>query len=320
MFVDRADIQIASGNGGNGCNSFLHVTPTKKKPNGGRGGNGGDIIFLANPNLRTLYDFQLNKIFKAHKGSNGSSNNKAGRNGEDLIINVPVGTLVIDKNNDIIVKDLREPFQKFIALKGGKGGRGNSPFRSSQTGEKGEIMTITLELKLIADIGIIGYPNSGKSTLINAMSNTHSRVGNFYFTTKKPILGTVFYEDKSIVIADIPGLIEDAHCGRGLGTDFLKHIERTKMLIHVVDVSDTASLLPIERYKTINNELKLYDKNLMNKKQFIVANKIDLLENDKNITDFSSEIKTKVYPVSAIKKNGIKELIYDIFNTMYEFE
>ncbi|WP_019907564.1 GTPase ObgE [Thermoanaerobacter indiensis] len=321
MFIDTARIYIKAGDGGNGIISFRREKYVAYGgPDGGDGGKGGDVIFVADPNLSTLLDFKYRKKYIAQNGENGRGKNQYGKNGEDLYIKVPVGTLIINDETGEIIADLVKPNQKAIVLRGGKGGRGNTKFATStlktprfaESGEKGKEMWVRLELKLLADVGLIGFPNAGKSTLLASCTRAKPKIANYPFTTLTPNLGVVEYKGKSFVMADIPGLIEGAHRGEGLGHDFLRHIERTKMLIHVVDVSGNERRDPIEDFEKINEELKLYSERLLTLPQIVAANKIDLQSGRENYPDFEKEIKKRgydVYPISALTKEGIDKLL-----------
>jgi len=317
MFIDRADIFVQAGDGGDGCNSFCKIKGLKKRQDGGDGGKGGDIILVADKNVQTLLDFHFRKHFRADKGSNGGSNHKKGANAVDCIIRLPLGTIVRDKYEDITYCDLKESSQSVILIKGGLAGHGNSKFRQSTQGDPGEEKEITLELKLIADVGIIGYPNAGKSSLISRVSKAKSKVASYPFTTKTPVLGVVKLSDeRSFVICDIPGLIEGAHSGRGLGDDFLRHVERTRVLIHMIDMAGTDGRNPAEDFKSINNELKLYNPDLVKRPQIIAANKMDIPEAKEGLKEFKKKVKKTAYPISCVTGEGIKELLEAVYKKL----
>jgi GTP-binding protein len=325
MFIDHADIFVKAGDGGNGSNSFCRIKGLKKRQDGGDGGKGGDIVLLADKNVQTLVDFHFRKHFRADRGSHGSGNNKKGANAADCVIRFPVGTIVRDKYEDITYCDLKESGQSIVLIKGGAGGHGNSKFRQATQGEPGEEKEITLELKLIADVGIIGYPNAGKSSLISRISKAKSKVADYPFTTKTPVLGVVKLDDeRSFVICDIPGLIEGAHSGRGLGDDFLRHVERTRVLIHMIDMAGVDCRNPVEDFKSINNELKLYSQMvgdrhacpLPNKPQVIAANKMDIPEAEENLKEFKKKVRKTVYPISCVTGKGIKELLEAVYKKL----
>ena len=311
MFIDEARVFIKAGDGGDGCSSLYRDRVNRiGSPDGGPGGDGGNIIFEADSNIHTLLDFQYRQHFKANSGTNGSSNHKKGARGEDLHIKVPAGTILRDAENGLLLRDLAHPGDSVIIAKGGEGGRGNSRGHEALKGLPGEEKTISLELKLIADVGIIGYPNAGKSTLISRISKARPKIASYPFTTKEPVLGMLrLYDDFSVLVADIPGLIEGAHEGRGLGHKFLRHVERTKMLIHLVDIAATDCRDPYSDYIKLNRELKAYSKELAKKPQIIVLNKIDCPQAGENLKAFKKKMKTRKFlKISALTGAGIKEL------------
>ncbi|MDD5729919.1 MAG: GTPase ObgE [Candidatus Omnitrophica bacterium] len=313
MFIDSAKIYVKGGNGGNGCRSIYRDKYTRQGiPDGGDGGKGANIILRANRNLRTLMDFKFNRHFYGHKGEHGSGNDMTGKSSPDMIVRVPCGVIVKDADKDCVLGSLDHDGQELIVARGGKGGIGNKHRMEPTPGVIGEERNLLLDLKLIADVGMVGFPNAGKSTLISAISNARPKIAPYPFTTLSPILGVVGERDESFIIADIPGLIEGASSGRGLGHDFLKHVERTKILIHLIDMSGFEGRDPLEDYKTINRELKSYSKDVYSKPQLIVANKMDLEESAKNLKNFKSKIKKKVYPISALQKTGLEDLIEGI--------
>ncbi len=312
MFVDTAKIQVRAGDGGDGCSSIYRDKYMRRGiPDGGPGGRGGNVVIKVNGNIHTLLDFQYRQHFKAASGANGSSNKKKGKNGGDCIIGVPSGTIVKDLNSGSIVVDLIKADQEAIVAKGGEGGRGNASKKPATKGLQGEERHLILELKLIADCGIVGFPNSGKSTLISKISKARPKIAPYPFTTREPVLGIV--EDakggRSFTVADIPGLIEDAHRGKGLGDKFLRHIERTKILIHLIDMAGVDGRDPIEDYHSLNNELKLYGCHLEKKIQVVAANKMDLPHAQDNFNRFKRNVKQEVFPISAKSGMGVKELI-----------
>jgi GTP-binding protein len=323
MFIDEARIFIKAGKGGNGAVSFRREKYVANGgPDGGDGGNGGNIVFLADENVRTLADFRYKKKYIGNDGENGGKRNCSGKYGEDTIIHVPMGTLIRDAGTDKIIVDLSRPRQKFIAAKGGKGGAGNQHFAKAtrqiptfaKAGTEGESLYVKLELKLLAEVGLIGFPNVGKSTLLSRVSSAKPKIANYHFTTLTPNLGVVKIDrDFEFVIADIPGLIEGAHAGTGLGHDFLRHIERTKLLIHVVDISETEGRDPIADFDKINNELKLFKPELVERPQLVAANKADVAINPETIEKFTEKIKKRgheVFVISAVTGTGLQELIY----------
>lgn len=320
MFVDIAKIKIKSGNGGDGAVSFHRdIYTAYGGPDGGNGGRGGSIIFQADSNLSTLSNFRYKKKFFASNGQNGASGKKSGKSAEDLIIKVPYGTLVRDSENGKIIADIssKEPF---VILKGGRGGAGNMNFagpvkqspRFSKPGEKGLELEVTLELKLLADVGLVGYPNVGKSTIISILSEAKPQIANYHFTTLSPILGVVKYDsENSFVMADIPGLIEDAWKGVGLGHKFLRHVERCRLLLHVVDISGSEGRNPCQDFDIINNELEKFSSELSKRPMLVVANKCDIATEDE-IQNFRNYISKKGYQlieISAAQNKGLKNML-----------
>jgi GTP-binding protein len=315
MFIDKAKIKVKAGDGGNGCSSFFRDTRVEHgKANGGDGGDGGNVILKADPSIYTLLDFQYQRHFKAESGKHGSSNDKAGGRGRDRIIHVPVGTVVTDLDTDCLIRDLNEKSTQVVVAQGGKGGRGNTRNQDAEQGSGGEERELYLNLKLIADVGIVGFPNAGKSTLISKISNAQPKIASYPFTTKAPTLGVVKLEDRDtdFIIADIPGLIEGAHKGRGLGDQFLKHVERTKILIHLIDMAGVDGRDPCQDYRVINDELEAFSDELTHKTQIVVANKMDLDEAKVNIKKFKKSFKKRIYEISALKSTGLEELIEEI--------
>lgn len=318
-FIDEVIITVQAGNGGKGCVSFRRERFIPRGgPDGGDGGKGGDVVLKTTSRKRTLYQFQFKKHFKAQNGSPGQGKQKTGKSGDDLIIEIPPGTVISDAFTNQIIKDLIIPGETFVLAKGGRGGQGNTRFKTStnraprfaQPGEPGETLTVKLELKLLADVGIIGLPNAGKSTLISVISSACPKIANYPFTTLTPNLGVVQTESgEPFVVADIPGLIAGAHKGAGLGIRFLRHIERTHILVHLIDVSAIELNDPLRVYKTINQELAMYSKKLTQKPQLVVLNKLDLPGTDKAANMFQSALKDqKVTLISAITGRGIEEL------------
>jgi GTP-binding protein len=318
-FIDEAIITVQSGDGGKGCVSFRREKFIPRGgPDGGDGGKGGDIILSTTSRKRTLYHFRYQKHFKAENGSHGQGKQKTGKNGRNLTIELPPGTLVIDADTGHLIKDLVETSETFVILKGGRGGQGNTKFKTSthrtprfaQPGEPGETRTLKLELKLLADVGIIGLPNAGKSTLISAISSARPKIANYPFTTLVPSLGVVQTGwSEPFVVADIPGLIKGAHQGTGLGMKFLRHIERTRILVHLIDASSIDPDDPLDQYHTINQELAMYDEKLAKKPQIVVINKLDLSGVRKSADIFQSAIKDKeVVFISALTGQGLEQL------------
>lgn len=310
MLIDQAKIYIEGGGGGKGCRSFFKdIFNRKGIPDGGPGGPGGDVIFQADINLQTLLDFRYNQHYKAGRGAHGGSNHKFGKRGKDLLVKVPAGTILVDAANSLVIKDLKSPGERVIVAKGGAGGRGNSKNLESTEGEPGESKTILLELKLVADVGIIGLPNAGKSTLVSRVSRSHSKIAPYPFTTKSPKLGVVSMDGEHFVVADMPGIIEGAHAGRGLGDRFLRHIERTSVLVHVVDILPVDGSDPAENFKLLENELKLYAENVYQKPRILVANKMDLSGAKESLVEFIKKVPLEVYPISGVSGEGLKELV-----------
>lgn len=326
--IDLAKISLIAGNGGNGAIAWRRekYEPTGG-PAGGDGGDGGSIIIKATRNLSTLDDFKFKKIFKAENGEAGGKSKKFGKKGEDLIIKVPVGTILREETSNKIIKDFKVDGEEFLIAKGGRGGRGNVHFKNSvrqaprfaENGKKGQEINLILELKILADVGLVGLPNVGKSTLISVISKAKPKIANYHFTTLNPNLGVVNIDkERSFIVADIPGLIEGANKGEGLGHDFLRHIERCRVLIHLVDISGIEGRDPIKDFNLINKELELYNKELANKPMIVTLNKIDLDFND-NASKFIETFKNdyKIYKISAATTNGIKELLdgaYDLLS------
>jgi GTP-binding protein len=322
MFVDSAKITIGSGKGGDGAVSFRREPFVPDGgPDGGNGGKGGDVIFEADRNLRTLMDFKYKKKYIAEAGQNGMKRNKYGRKGQDLIIKVPVGTVVLDTASGKIMQDLVTDQEQFVAAIGGKGGQGNSNFKNSmrqapnfaEAGSVGTERLVTLELKLIADVGLIGFPNVGKSTLLSVASSAKPKIADYHFTTIVPNLGVVELANTEFVIADIPGLIEGAAKGAGLGFDFLKHVERTRVLVHVVDASGGEGRNPLEDFLKINAEIGEYSEKLISKTQIVALNKMDLTDADSEdfieLTDYLTKEGYTYFPICAAANRGVRELL-----------
>ncbi len=318
MFLDIATIFVKAGNGGDGVVSFhTEKYVAQGGPDGGDGGNGGDIVFVVDKSASTLIDFKFAKHFRAEDGSNGGAKNCKGRSGKDLYIKVPKGTVIKEKKTGNVLADMFYDDSEFLLQKGGLGGKGNARFataqrkapRFSQKGEKTQEVELTLELKTIADVGLVGFPNVGKSTILSVISSAKPKIANYHFTTLTPNLGVVKYYDKDFVVADIPGLIEGASEGAGLGHNFLRHIERVRLIVHVVDISGIEGRNPYEYYLTINGELESYSQKLASLPQIVVANKCDLLEDESKIEEFEKKLGEKVIRISAISNNGTKEML-----------
>ena len=323
MFIDKARIYVEAGNGGDGMSSFRREKFVEKGgPNGGNGGRGGNVILRADNSLNTLIDFRYKRKFIAKRGDKGGISNMTGHRGEDVIIKVPLGTVVRDDETNIMIADLTEEGQEFVAAKGGRGGKGNACYATStkraptfaEKGEPGTKGWLRLELKLLADVGLVGYPSVGKSSIISRVSAARPEIAAYHFTTLTPVLGVVrLSEEQSFVLADIPGLIEGAAEGVGLGHDFLRHIERTKVLLHVVDVSGCEGRDPIEDFEKINHELEAYSAKLARRKQLVVANKMDLPDSEDNFVLLKEYVEAKGYeimPVSAATGEGLQDLMW----------
>ncbi len=321
-FIDQVKVTIKAGDGGKGCVSFRREKFIPKGgPDGGDGGRGGHIIFKATRNMNTLLDIKYQRSYKAEKGHHGKGRDMHGKNGKDLVIPVPLGTLIKDFETNEILSDLTGHDQEYTAAKGGRGGLGNAHFKSAtqqaprfaQPGEAGEEITLSLELKLLADVGLIGLPNAGKSTLISALSSARPRIADYPFTTLVPSLGVVKYgEYKSFVIADIPGLIEGAHAGTGLGFQFLRHIERTSVLLHLVDISAMAAGDPSDNFEKINKELSLFSPDLMKKHQAVAGTKLDIKGDGQRLDTLAQYCKDRQYdffPLCSVTGQGLRELI-----------
>ncbi len=325
MFVDEVKIFVQSGKGGNGCASFHRERYVANGgPDGGDGGKGGDIIFVADSGMNTLYDFRHKKSFKAENGRDGRGSNCSGRKGEDLYIKVPVGTIIREAESNLVIADLVKEGDTEVLLKGGKGGKGNQHYATStmqipqyaQQGQEGKELWVKLELKVLADVGLLGYPNAGKSTFLSRVSNARPKVANYPFTTISPQLGVVpLSYGKTLVIADIPGLIDGAAEGVGLGHEFLKHLERTRVLIHLIDTAGTDGRDPVEDLENINRELALYSEELAALPQVIGANKMDLPESELFYEELEAHCKAKGYslfPLSAATGKGVRELLDEV--------
>jgi GTP-binding protein len=324
MFVDQVKIYVKGGDGGNGMVAFRREKYVPKGgPAGGDGGNGADVIFEVEEGLRTLMDFRYKRHFKAPRGEHGMSKNQHGKNSQPMIVKVPPGTIVSDEETGQIIADLTEHGQQAVIAKGGRGGRGNSRFATpanpapelSENGEPGIERNVILELKVLADVGLVGFPSVGKSTLLSVISSAKPKIAEYHFTTLVPNLGLVETEDgRSFVMADLPGLIEGAHQGVGLGHQFLRHIERTRVIVHVIDMSGLEGRDPYEDYVTINAELKEYNLRLTERPQIIVANKMDMPDSEENLAGFKEKLKDdlKIFPISAITREGVRELLFEI--------
>ncbi|KZE40017.1 GTPase Obg [Bhargavaea cecembensis] len=330
MFVDHVKIYVKGGDGGNGMVAFRREKyEPMGGPAGGDGGKGADVIFEVDEGLRTLMDFRYQRHFKAQRGEHGMSKSMHGKNAKDMTVKVPPGTTVTDAESGAIIADLTEHGQRAVIAKGGRGGRGNIRFATpanpapeiSEKGEPGYELEVVLELKVLADVGLVGFPSVGKSTLLSVVSAAKPKIGDYHFTTIVPNLGVVDSGDgRSFVMADLPGLIEGAHQGVGLGHQFLRHIERTRVIVHVIDMSGMEGRDPYEDYETINEELEQYNLRLTERPQIVVANKMDMPEAEMNLAEFKEQIPSdvKVYPISAITRQGLSDLLYAVADLLEE--
>ncbi|MED5048774.1 GTPase ObgE [Bacillus siamensis] len=328
MFVDQVKVYVKGGDGGNGMVAFRREKYVPKGgPAGGDGGNGGDVVFEVDEGLRTLMDFRYQRHFKAIRGEHGMSKNQHGRNADDMVVKVPPGTVVTDDDTKQVIADLTEHGQRAVIAKGGRGGRGNTRFATpanpapqlSEHGEPGKERYIVLELKVLADVGLVGFPSVGKSTLLSVVSSAKPKIADYHFTTLVPNLGMVETDDgRSFVMADLPGLIEGAHEGVGLGHQFLRHIERTRVIVHVIDMSAMEGRDPYEDYVTINQELSEYNLRLTERPQIIVANKMDMPEAAENLKAFKEKLQDDhpVFPISAVTREGLRDLLFEVANQL----
>jgi len=328
MFVDQVKVYVKGGDGGNGMVAYRREKYVPKGgPAGGDGGKGADVIFEVEEGLRTLMDFRYQRHFKAKRGEHGMSKNQHGKNAEPMIVKVPPGTVVTDEDTGEVLADLTQHGQRAVIAKGGRGGRGNSRFATpanpapeiSENGEPGQERYIILELKVLADVGLVGFPSVGKSTLLSVVSAAKPKIAEYHFTTIVPNLGVVETEDgRSFVMADLPGLIEGAHQGVGLGHQFLRHIERTRVIVHVIDMSAVEGRDPFEDYVTINEELKEYNLRLTERPQIIVANKMDMPDSEENLAEFKKKLTddVKIFPISALTRQGLRDLLFEIANLL----
>ena len=333
MFIDKARIFVKSGNGGNGAVSFRREKYVPAGgPDGGDGGNGASVIFEVDLGLRTLMDFKYQRKYVAEHGEDGSKKRKAGRNGEDLILKVPPGTIIRDEATGLVIADLKEEGDRAVVARGGRGGKGNQHFANAvrqapafaRSGSDGVEKWVVLELKMIADVGLLGFPNVGKSTFLSVVTKAKPKIANYHFTTLTPNLGVVQTKfGESFVLADIPGLIEGAAEGIGLGHDFLRHVERTKVLIHIVDISGLEGRDALEDFDKINDELKLYNEKLSTRPQVVVANKMDILEDESVFDEFKNELEKrgyKVFKMSAATRQGVDDVIAYVSELLREAE
>ena len=319
MFIDETNIKVIAGSGGDGCTAFRREKYVQMGgPYGGNGGRGSNIIFKVDPGLHTLIDLRYMKTIKGKKGENGSGKNMDGKNAEDVIIKVPLGTVVTDYDTNFVIADLKELNDEVIVAKGGRGGRGNTAFKTltnpapnfSENGEPGEERILKVELKLLADVGLVGLPSVGKSTILSMVSRARPKIADYHFTTLTPNLGVVKTKDnRSFVMADLPGLIEGASQGIGLGDKFLKHIERTKVIAHVIDMSGSEGRDPYDDFLVVNKELEKYSKKLIQKPMIVIANKMDLENSKKNLLEFKKKVECEVFEISAVQNKGLDEVL-----------
>ncbi len=319
MFVDEVEIKVEAGNGGDGCTAFRREKYIEQGgPYGGNGGHGGDIIFKVDQGLHTLLDLRYQKVLKAKKGENGRGKNQNGKGAEPLVIKVPQGTVVTDLETGLVLADLSKKDQEEVIAKGGRGGRGNTAFKTqtntapdySENGEEGEKKTLKVEVKLLADVGLVGLPSVGKSTIISVISKSKPKIAAYHFTTLSPNLGVTKSTDgRSFVVADLPGLIEGASQGEGLGDKFLRHIERTKVIAHVIDMSGSEMRNPYEDYLLINKELEAFNPKLLKKPQIIIANKMDLDGAKENLEEFKKKVDAEIFEISAITHTGLQKVV-----------
>jgi len=333
-FIDEAIIHVKAGDGGNGCVSFRREKYVPKGgPDGGDGGEGGDVYLVATSSKQTLLDFHYRRFFRAERGQHGRGKNQHGRSGKDLFIPVPVGTLVKDVLTGEVLADLIGDGQKWLAARGGRGGRGNARFatptnhapRFAEDGEEGEERDLKLELKLLADVGIVGFPNAGKSTLISVISDAKPKIADYPFTTLAPQLGVVGVgTDRSFIVADIPGLIEGAYQGAGLGIQFLKHIERTRVLIHLIDITSIETDDPFKPYRIIREELENFNPDLVQKPEVVALNKIDLIQDHDHVKKlvvlYKKKLGVPIFAISALTRNGVSALLHKVSQLLYDVQ
>ena len=333
-FVDHAQITVKAGDGGRGCTAFAQPPYIRYPyPDGGDGGDGGDVIVCPDPNVATLLDFHFRHEFKAGRGGHGGSNTKTGKRGADLVIRVPLGTVIQDADTGEVLRDLTQSDEQATAAHGGRGGIGNAAraalmksarhganeasLQDATPGAPGDVRRLVLELKLIADVGLVGFPNAGKSSLLARISTARPKIGAYPFTTRYPVLGVVrLHDDRSCVACDIPGLIEGAHEGRGLGIQFLRHIERTRLLVHLIDMAAVDGRHPLEAFDQLNRELAAYSEALGHRPQVIAANKMDLPDARTNLTVFQQQIRLPIYPISCVTGEGIPGLLQAIWEAL----
>lgn len=330
MFIDEVIIKVKAGDGGDGCTSFRREKYIPNGgPDGGNGGKGGNVVFRVDEGLKTLLDLKYKKHIKGEKGSNGSGKSKDGRSAEDVVVDVPPGTVIRDLETNLVMADLTQKDEEFIVARGGRGGRGNRSFATatnsaptiSEYGEPGEERNIKVELKLLADVGLVGMPSVGKSTILSMISASKPKIAAYHFTTLSPNLGVVTTRDKrSYIVADLPGLIEGASQGEGLGDKFLRHVERTRIIVHVVDMAGTEGRDPYEDYVTINNELKAFNELLINKPQIIIANKMDVEGSKEKLEEFKNKVNLPIYEISAINNEGLDDVLIKLADMLENME
>jgi len=313
MFIDRAQITVKAGGGGDGS-AARFMAPFSRHPQdtGGNGGDGGDVLLLADPQLTTLLDFQFRHEFRAQRGGHGGNHNKTGARGDDTLVRVPVGTLVYDSQTSQLLRDLIRANERLLIAKGGEGGWGSANASRATPGKPGQERLLRFELKLIADVGLVGFPNAGKSSLLQQISTAKPKIASYPFTTITPVLGVVAVDksrERAFVACDIPGLIEGAHEGRGLGIQFLRHVERTRLLIHVIDMGGLEGRDPVESYRLLNEELAAYSPVLATRPQLIAANKMDIPEAKANLARFRETVREPIYPMSCATREGVGELV-----------
>ena len=324
MFIDEVELKVIAGNGGDGCTAFRREKYVSMGgPFGGNGGSGSSIIFEVNEGLHTLIDLRYAKTIKGNKGENGSGKNQHGKNSEDIIIRVPQGTVVTDMDTNLIIADMKEKDSRVVVAKGGRGGRGNTAFKTqsnpcpsfSENGEPGEVKLLKLELKMLADVGLVGLPSVGKSTFLSKISKAKPKIAEYHFTTLSPNLGVCKTIDgRSFVVADLPGLIEGAHEGLGLGDKFLRHIERTKVIAHIIDMSGIEGRDPYDDFVTINNELSKFSEKLAKKPMLVIANKMDMPNSKENLLEFKKKVDCEVLEMSAINSEGLEDILVKLAN------
>lgn len=330
MFIDEVKIEVQAGDGGNGCIAFRREKYISMGgPFGGNGGKGSDIIFSVDPGINTLLDLRYQKVIKGKRGEHGSGKNQNGKNSDDVIIKVPLGTVITDMDTNLIVADLKKVGESAVVAQGGRGGRGNTSFKTqsnpapnfAENGEPGEVKRLKIELKMLADVGLVGFPSVGKSTIISMVSKSKPKIADYHFTTLVPNLGVCTSQDgRSFVMADLPGLIEGASAGVGLGDRFLKHIERTRVIAHVIDMSGSEGRNPYEDYLKINKELELFSPKLIKKPQIIVANKMDIETSRQNLIEFKQKVDKPIFEISALSNDGLEQVLTHLADLLDQTE